>query len=1201
MYLKKITLFGFKSFGDKAELFFEPGVTSIVGPNGCGKSNISDSIRWVLGEDNVRELRGERMEDLIFNGTGQRKGVGFAEVALTFDNATRFLPVDFSEVEISRKAYRSGESEYMINRMPCRLRDIRDLLMDTGIGVDSYSVVGQGKMDRILSSKPQDRREIFEEASGIMKYKVRKREAANKLDRTEENILRINDIIQEVKRQINSLTRQTQKAKAYTSKQNQLQELEIQKGTFELKQIRQSGGIKKEERERLVLEQNDLTAKIKEAEAELAESKQLFETEEKQFSTSRIELSEVTAERKGLEDRRRMNFEWIQEIEQTHEGLLHEIEDLNKRKGEIEQKIQAGEKALKEEEENQKKWAQEKQEKNQRVTGIAHRIETRETDIDEEKQRILDLAGQIAHQRNDYARLTAELEGKQARQKRLEVEREREEREQKIALVALSEGKQTQDRIEQELNRIRGSQNELHNKLGTTESLRAQVHSDWVDKRETHSKIASKKEFLLQLEARHEGFSSGVRAILEETSKETSELEGVMGVLANLIRVEKGYERVVEKALGEDVQIVICRTRKDAEQANQFLNHRKAGRARFFSLDTVANKRNTRAPAGWTSVLAYIHADAAIQPLLYTLLSQAWSGGSMEEAWSARRGYADPISRWVTQSGEVIWGDGCLEGGAFKGDFDHSLIARRSQIEELASQSSNLSGQLNDMAHQEKVLADKIQQNKDQLHQTEESLREKELESANLNNELTTRGGVLKRLEEKLEILSLDISDNATDIDELKTRERQVQQALETLVQEDRSLQTSVLGAQNDINEVKKEREQLLVELAQLEMSVTHHISRVQSQQSGLEDLKTQLNQQGETLSNRKKRISSLLKRKEELNEENQSIDSNREQWSKKIEALEIKIEQAMGRRDHAQQEIAGQEKVLFDHSRALEENRNQIRDFDVHQTQFRYQQDSIRDRIQQAYHVDIYETKIEVPANFDLAGTHTLINRLQMQIEKMGQVNLVAMDEQKELEDRLNFLIDQKEDLVKAKASIHQAINKINKTTRTLFIETFEKIQEWFKDYFQILFGGGTVELVLLDEKDCLESGIDILVKPTGKKMRNITLLSGGERALTATALMFALFKVRPSPFCVLDEIDAPLDEANINRFTQVLEDFVKDSQFIVITHNKRTISISDNIYGVTMEESGVSKVVSIKLKRDQREETKEPSKKEGAVLNQQ
>ncbi|MBI2870349.1 MAG: chromosome segregation protein SMC [Candidatus Omnitrophica bacterium] len=1185
MYLKKLELFGFKSFGDKAELFFEPGITAIVGPNGCGKSNISDAIRWVLGEDNARSLRGERMDDLIFNGAGERSGVGFAEVSLVLDNSARILPVDYSEVEITRKLYRSGESEYLINRTPCRLRDIRDLLMDTGIGVDSYSVVGQGSMDRILSSKPEDRREVFEEAAGITKYKSRKHEALLKLERTEENIQRVNDIIQEVRRQVASIGRQAGKARQYEAKRETLKDLELKRAACEIERVKRAWDSAHGERELLRAEEKSLSERNLEAEACLKRARHDFEEGERGFSALRVELGQANAGRLGLEDRRGLNHDRIQELEKEAVELKREsvtlearVEETARRRAEEEGRIQ-----------------QEEEERIHRVAAVEKtraelfRLEQEIKDgrhtIEEWKIKSMEAAGRMAHVRNELAQLTAELGTQRIRRRRIAQELDSIEKERQAASGALQTVHEKLREREQGLRSIRRELEENQKEERDLEAKRARLHMDWVQAREEHSRAQSKREFLESLVERHEGFSQGVREILEAVKRGEPEVAGVRGVLADLIRVPRGREGWVEMALGQNIQAVVCDTRASALMAARALRSRKAGRARFYSLDHIPAAPPSGDLEGWQPLLEGVETPRDIEPLLKNLLGRAWGGMSVEEVWPLCGNGPDPRSAWVTREGEVIRGTGSLEGGTAFEDAHVSLLSRHTQIEDLSTRENGLGSRIQELSNQEGELKEAILNLKGRGSALRDELQEGELIRAGLAGEAERGEASLKKLTDEHDLLTLEGTETLTDIQDLENREKTIRACLEDEARQDRELQSLIFKNQKTLEEAQAGREGLVIELTQMETELGTHEARAQARTSAIAHLGAMSREQEETLAQRRERLGVVVRRREELAAENSGLEKDLKAYDAQIRALEEGIESGRSGRDAAQAEIGKRESELGSLRTALNEVRNKIRDLDVNEARVRFEEQSIRDRILEVYQVDLFAVTLEIPGDFDPDAAQAEVSRLKVQMEKMGEVNLVAAQEEKDLSERDKFLTSQKEDLEAARASIHQAINKINQTTRALFMDTFAKIQEHFQDYFTILFGGGAVQLVLLDEKNVLDSGIEIMAKPPGKKLRSITLLSGGERSLTATALMFALFKVRPSPFSVLDEIDAPLDEANIGRFTQVLEDFTRESQFIVITHNRKTIGISDSIYGVTMEESGVSKIVSIKLNRSGRE----------------
>lgn len=1189
MYFKRLEVFGFKSFPEKTEIVFEPGITAIVGPNGCGKTNVADAIRWVLGEQSALALRGSRMEDVIFNGSAGRKPLGIAEVSLTLSNPENFLPLEYSEVTITRRVFRSGESEYFINRTPCRLRDINELFMDTGIGTEAYSLIEQGKVDLILSSKPNDRRYLFEEAAGITKYKERKRTALRKLEATEQNLLRVSDIVGEVKRQIGSLKRQVRKAERYQETFESLKELEIKLALFEWSRLKreeelsskETKGIR-DERERLSTHLSEGDSRLEELRVKLLDlEKVLTERQEKSKElTARISRTEsqillLRERREGLSrDKKRARGELdsleekLAQLQKEVEGNKVGLDKLSREREEREEKVKEGEKSLDE---------------------LSRKIEREEKEIEESKATVVEIVSQEAKVRNDLAGLRVTLENLSARKRRLKVEEEQGRAEKgriegraKELAESLEEKRTLLEGIGKEQEKLRGQLSTLNSQLST---LRGKLSSQ----RDELVSSSSRLDFLQELKRRYEGYRDGVKAILQNQER----FPGICGPVADLIDFPAELEMALEAALGEGVQSIVIKTAQAAEESIIYLREEGKGRATFLPLDSLKGSENfdlgdilsREGVVGLAFNL--VKFDSLYKDIFSCLLGRTVVVEGLGRAKEIIRSLRDQSSReldLVTLEGELVsWGGAVSGGSKVKGG---GLLRRDREIKELKEKTESLRKVISEMESEEKLKLEEIGKLSHELNLLEEKRRQQELEKAGLENDHSSVEEERVRKEREFFLLQGELREVEDDEGMAKKEREGLNKELEELGERNGVVQERITSLQQSIEEEESHREKISQELTRWQVELASWEEKERSERNNLSRLKESHEEYAEARKNRLAEIEEADRRRIEIDEEEEEKEKSLKGLFEERDSLEGELRKDEEERQKILSTVNGMEKELRERRSRLEEIQGKIHSLDLHNAQMEMKMSSIKERLSSEYQVSLdalfKEREVE---EIDEEATSREIAELKAKLEAMGPVNLVAIEENKELEERYNFLIEQQEDLIQAKESLQKVITKINRTTRSLFMETFEQVREHFNGLFRTLFGGGRADLVLIDESDILESGIDVIAQPPGKKLQSISLLSGGERALTAIALLFALFKVKPSPFCLLDEIDAPLDESNINRFTRLLQDFTSQSQFIIITHNKRTIAMANVMYGVTMEESGVSKLVSVRFREGEKE----------------
>jgi len=1189
MYFKSLDIYGFKSFADKTKITFEPGITAIVGPNGCGKSNIVDSLRWVLGEQSAKDLRGISMEDVIFNGTDTQDPVGFAEVTLTLSNESKFLPVEYDEVMITRRLFRSGESEYLLNKNQVRLKDILDIIMGTGIGASAYSIIAQGKIDMIISSKPEDRRFIFEEASGIIKYKSRKREAVRKLEYTENNLLRVNDIIEEVKRQINSIERQARKAERYREEFERLKALDTKVAAWNLRNLT----LDKEKAETDVSDnrnnESTLLNEVSELSSKLADLKAKLAEVATRLSAAQIEEVNLnsTIDRSG--DKINLNTERQKELDVLKQTLLSEQRAIQKTIAELEETVSNLRKETESTLEERTRKERLLSEKETRFKELETGIDTNGQNMRDAKLKTVDTLASQSKIKNDSARLSSDLSNYSARQRRLKTEEE------KVG----TEATDAQNR----LTRVDGQITELDAKIRDNEVSKAALESELEQKNDVLSGVEKKAEDLqanrLSMESRlsvlkdmikrYEGFKDGSKAILLDRGEGRLSVEGVHGALVELINVKKGYELAVEASLGDLLQCIVVENKSTALELINHLRNNRLGKATIVSLDSIAHSEE------WSSTVTaqegvlgklgdFIEIDERFKNLISVLFHNVYLARDMDRLFNSQAGIAEDV-RYVTLNGDIVE-NGFVTGGSIKGDIDMGLLNRKIQIQELEANCIAVKQEEAELNAKEELLDKEVNGLTENIDAKDAALRQDELDMTNKRSQKRNIEESLSKIREELSLLRLELSEVEEEITSLKAKQIQQTEGLKRLEEEHATLQNLIASAQAFIESGLREKEGLLIEITQMK---TELLTTSEQEKGFLADLKMReefLNNQKGVLSEKQRGYNESVVRQDELKVETAALEQVIKESVEKRDRVSLEFTDVKDKKSDLAILINQTEAEYKEKEARLNELKDKLHSFSMALQENSFKIESLKTRISQTYKIELDQLDIPVEEQLDLEGLMPEIDALKQKIERMGPVNLVAIEEHQELKERYDFLTKQEDDLNTAKESLLAAIKKINRTTRELFMDTFQKVREEFKGYFRYMFGGGQAELVLMDDQDVLECGIEIMARPPGKKLQSISLLSGGEKALTAIALLFSIFKIKPSPFCILDEVDAPLDESNVGRFTKMLSDFTKTSQFIIVTHNKRTISMADVMYGITMERSGISKVVSVKFAKGEQKQ---------------
>ncbi|MBI5396411.1 MAG: chromosome segregation protein SMC [Verrucomicrobia bacterium] len=1210
MYLKSLELVGFKSFAEKTRLEFLPGVTAIVGPNGCGKSNVSDGLRWVLGEQSAKALRGGEMADVIFSGTDGRKPIGMAEVSLTIAEIKpgELAPVagvqlDYGEVTITRRVFRSGEGNYFINQTPVRLKDVQQLFMDTGVGRAAYSMMEQGRIDQILSAHPEDRRAIFEEAAGITKFKTQKKEALRKLEYTEANLVRVTDIIREVKRQIGSLQRQAGKARRYKELLDELKGLDCRLSRHRLDEMEAAVNALQTDVAALDATIAAATRVVEQGEAQTGQQRHALEQHELEIARTTQQQIETRSEIERSQSRIQFNNERIVEFETL---IAKYSEDITV----AEHKLAGQQAALAALEEQLKALASAVAERaaalkaaQDAVAALDAQLAAAEQATRETESSIIEVESGASKLRNELSSLDIQQRNASLRLERLGTEK---------AQLAERQARVQSGREEQvrHLYEQKAALDKQRQELTTAEQVLLQANANLkqlsaaaATEVRSIAEVKSKLEILQQLERDYEGYSSGAVAVLRNATAADVPAGALMSALAQCIQVEPQYAAAIEAALGHHLQAVVVRDTASAEKILGALRDRQLGRASLAPLDLhrAAPPQLELKPEGALGyAVEQVRCEDALRPLLWSLLSRVVIVPDLAAALRLVGQSADLEA--VTPRGEFVSRHGILSGGT---ESAAGILTRKTQIAELSELLQRLQQQTTQTQAQQQAIGNEAVEAEKQLASTRGEIHSREVRIATQEGELNAVEKEMAELGHKLETVEWELNQLAHQGTGDAARKSQIQQEVAASEQRETELRHQLLAHRQQTGQFQAERQRRLDLVTEAKIALATEQQRHDGVAAAKAPVEARIAELRELAEGRRREIAGYHDRIGRLRHE--------------IAEAEKAVEAGVARRDELQRQFTGQqeqrqlfvariaqleEEVRAGRKKADEEKEKRSA-LELQLAEKRMGIQNLKERVARQYHANLDDLPPEVLkitiADQGQAQTTTLtpeetsqaglapdwtaieqqVGEMQQRLDAMGPVNLEAITEYDELEQRHQFLTQQHDDLVKSKDDLLKVIAHINTTTKKLFSETFENIRTNFQEIYGELFGGGKANLILLDENDPLESGIEIVARPPGKQLTSITLLSGGEKTMTAVALLFAIYMVKPSPFCVLDEMDAPLDESNINRFLNILRRFLKQSQFVLITHNKRTIAMADVLYGVTMEESGVSKIVSVKFTR--------------------
>jgi len=1214
MHLQSLELLGFKSFADKTLLNFHEGITAIVGPNGCGKSNVLDAVRWVLGEQSAKSLRGDEMADVIFNGSETRKPVGFAEVSLTFTDCAEELGIDWHDVRVTRRVYRDGNSEYLLNKTLCRLRDIQSLFADTGIARAAYSMMEQGKIDMILSSRPEDRRAVFEEAAGVTKYKTQKREALRKLEATEANLLRIGDIIKEVKRQIGSLQRQAGKARRYQALHDDLRVLDTHYSRKQLEVLEADLAYCQAEIARLGGSEDSARAKIDAGENDLTEQRRALEEIDAQIAGSRSELQHLESEINAHRNRIQFNRQ--------------RAEELNELIGRSQNDIAVAET-------KREQQGKEIQEANALIEKTSEALQTKETELNKLTGRLSDLRTARSEQESKLEtqqKAASEIESRIADLEEeisgLKIRRETTEENRRGLDNAISNIETALTRIQDETTAARATAENLQNKLdrcrgavqSSEETLRhhqqlvASMEKELAAIERGQAEKESRLEILRQLNEEGEGLGEGSQAVLKGLHDQSRIKPALAGALVANLNVDQNFIPAIEAALGRNLQAIVLKDAQLAPEIIAALKEKKLGQAALV-IPQLGNgttkERVKRAPEkslGWA--IDKVKAPDPLAPLVAQLLHNVAIFQNLDDALTAKKKHSEIAA--ATLSGELISTEGVVFGGSRETSAD-SLLERKARMSALDRECSEIRKQRDALLKKCNDATAALEKAGSELEEARRDYEAAEREKSDCDNRIHFLTRELQEGEQKQTQVR---SEQTTLARQIQAADERIAKLEDELAGEQATLaanqgeQEILRTAQDDVarreNEAMEQLNELRLTVATERQRYEHLIAQRQPMSARDAEL-------AEAIATRQAEIINFEKRLTAQAEESRTAESTIEKQTGQRADLEGVLTALVEQRRMRSTTMNEAESNL----RTIRNSLNDLRDSrskeQVRQAELQLRIDNLTERVSRRYQINLREFSPDQPAfektlraqlkrndkaedgapampgSSELAppDVEKLIGDLRTQLDNMGPVNLDAVHEYDELEERYRFLEAQNNDLTNSRRELLDVIAQINSTTKKLFSETFAQVRINFREVFEELFGGGRADLSLLDENDPLNCGIEISAKPPGKQLQSVSLLSGGERSMVAVALLFAIYMVRPSPFCILDEVDAAMDEGNINRFVRVLDRFIEQSQFIIITHNKRTIAKADVLYGVTMEERGVSKLVGMKLTAPQQVST--------------
>ena len=1182
MYLKRLEMQGFKSFADKTVLEFMPGITSVIGPNGSGKSNISDAIRWILGEQSMKSLRGSKTQDIIFAGTQNRKSLGFAEASLIFDNTDGTLPIEYSEVTVTRKIYRSGETGYYINKVPCRLKDIVELFMDTGIGRDGYSIIGQGKIDEILSNKSEDRRHIFEEAAGIVKYRARKEETEKKLEQTKLNLLRINDILSEIESNLEPLQMQSDKAKKYLNLKEELKNIEVGLFLYNIEKYKQSleelsndeeimkSTLNQEEGklEKIKILKEELKDKIDEITTQIEKLQNIGFESQKEIEklNSNINVAETKIQN-NIENIERNKNE-ITELEEKINNLKQEIEQKQTRKDNLKQ--------------NKEKFENELKEKEEELQKLTEKLSSKELEIEKLKKQVEENTDKKYELQSEISMQTANLENLTQRQKQVKQEISNN-------VSELDRARMKKEDISKEFYEIEAERNQILKQIEDIDTQKQEVNNkikefdlQIVNSTNDMRMKQSRHNFLVETEKEKEGYVKSVKSLLLDCEKIKELGKGMHGVLANIISVPSEYETAIEMCLGMSLQNIVTDTEEDAKRLIEHLRKNNLGRVSFLPITSVKGKKLENIKGKKNGVVGIasdlVSFDRKYEQIILNLLGRTVVVDNMQNAINIAK-ENNYSFRIITVEGDIINPSGAITGGSVAKK-TVNILGRSREIESLEKEIKKIKSKIEKLEKEKEEYINSSEVIIEQVQGLEKQLQETDITYATGKQRVSSIDENIQTIQKRIEKLKEESSKIEEKQKEIQTQKQENEKQIEHMKEQNEEDQKIIDEFSNSNKESQEYIDNLNLDITNLKISVSSFNESEVSIQEMTDMLKTEIETHTKNKENKNKQIEKAkeenIQLKAEIENTKQEIEKVKEQVANSGENIE-KLKQE---RIQKNEKLTEKETEQTSEFKTIEDLKAQITKLEVKKTKTEEDITDIINKMWEEYQLTPNNVKdYQKPEN--IALTQRKVNELRTDIRELGSVNVDSIEEYKNLKERYDFMCEQRLDLENTMSKLRKIIQEMLETMKQQFKEKFEIINKNFGEVFKELFGGGMAEVSLTDEENILECGIDITVQPPGKKLQNMTLLSGGEKAFTAIALLFAILKINPAPFCVLDEIEAALDDVNVYRYAEYLKKFSKETQFLIITHRKGTMEAADTVYGVTMEEKGISKLLSMKLKQ--------------------
>jgi chromosome segregation protein len=1181
MRIKKLSVVGFKSFMDKTEIPFPIGISAVVGPNGCGKSNIVDAIRWAMGEQSAKQLRGRQMEDVIFNGAGDFKPLGMAEVSIVLENGDGSFPPEFeneSEISITRRLYRSGESEYLLNGVQCRLKDVQELFMDTGLGNRAYSIIGQGRIGSIVEQRPEETRVMIEEAAGITKYKKKEAEARRKMELTQVNLQRVEDILIEVENQMRSLKRQAAKATRYKSVGKEIQRLEMILNANSYHELKEESGTRIKSTEDLVQQELALATDISviqsgietmnldldDKDREIAALRNRYLNVKDDYTRKESVLESLASEKRmqtELEARLNQEKEDIRRrvltLGEERAGLQEKSEKLKQDSGALESQIPIAEERL----QKRKTLLNEIKDEYENINARVSSAITREAGLNQESGY---LNKRIAEITDNRARLEKEKGDAGRRIEEL--------------LETSSRKNEVRDALTAKLQDIERDILERDQRSGEFEQIKKGLETNLKTADADLNICRTRLSSLISLNENFEGYQMGVRTIMKARDFHVMDEGRVLGLVADVIQVEGKYEQAVEAILGDKLQYIIVEKQEDGRDAVIYLKSRAKGKGSFIPVKSLNTNGADAVQNGFTLIRDVISVSESYRPIINTLLGNAAVAEDLDQAISAWKG-SGCMQSFVTLDGDVVDRSGIISGGKLVNS-SHSLLSRKREIKELQEKDAKL-------AKDVEGLRARIVEIEQRLEDEKVSLGTLRNERQDCQDKLNEIDKVIFRLSHELDQtkrtsdrIAADLTEKEKEHTSHKVELEKIESELKSCGEDKRQREEYLLKKRLELKECEEEFEDIRNELAKLKMD----LGLAQEEQKGIlreiERIESYSEESTEKIEKIARDIISVREKQSEYLTKEEEIREELKAFYDKMQQAEEALNQAQYNRNNYHAEIREHEKkseVLREELDAVKEKISMAK---LEQSEIRIKMDNLAEQARERFNINLPESYKEyLEADFSAVETKNRLEHQKVLRERLGDVNLTAIQEHEALKERHEFIQKQKQDLLNSIDSIMQAIRKINKTCLDKFMETFNEANQKIKQVFPILFNGGEASLRLTDEKNPLESGVLVEVRPPGKKLSHMGLLSGGEKALVAMSLLFAIYLIKPSPFCLLDEVDAPLDEANVDRFNNLLLEIRKYSQVLMVTHNRRSMEIVDSLFGVTMERAGISKMVAVNL----------------------